>query len=312
MSDDGSRPPWTDDQWAQLQRTAVEAARRARGASTFLPLVGPLPDGQASVPALTMREQLDAPEWYTTSGTRLQIDDAETLNLTSLSSEVFVRTQQAHDPDLASVHQMIGRAAVVIARLEDAVVLRGQPAADVAPTNNGSVEGEPVVTPQIYRVRGGGAHDGLLQAAARTIPVERAGEYGSNLVDAVVAAIDELESKGQFGPFGAMLGHELYEAAHRPSQGSLVLPSDRFVPFLAGGPLLRSSVLPRDEGVIVATAGSPIDLVIATDIHVGYLQRTMEPRYVLRVSERMVLRLKQRDAVARLAAHGSTRQAHSS
>jgi uncharacterized linocin/CFP29 family protein len=126
------------------------------------------------------------------------------------------------------------------------------------------------------------------------IPVSR------RLVTAVVDAINQLETNGQYGPFGCALGHGLYEAAHRPSPGSLVLPSDRFVPFLAGGPLLRSGVLPHDEGVIVATAGSPVDLVVASDVHVRFIQRTPEPRYVLRVSERLVLRIKQPSAVAHL------------
>src|SRR6185312_11788017 len=54
MSDDVTRLPWTDEQWATIQRTARDSARKARVASSFLPLVGPLPDGQASVPALAM------------------------------------------------------------------------------------------------------------------------------------------------------------------------------------------------------------------------------------------------------------------
>jgi hypothetical protein len=96
-----------------------------------------------------------------------------------------------------------------------------------------------------------------------------------------------------------VLGHELFQAAHDPST-YLVLPRDRFVPFLGGGPLLRSSTLPPDEGLVVSTVDAPIDLVIATDVHVSYLQRTLEPRYALRVSERFTLRVKQPQAIAHL------------
>lgn len=296
-AEDGSCPPWTDDQWAAIQRTAVDAARKARVAASFLPLVGPLPPGQASVPALRMHVQDDAEDWNRTGRARLSIDDAETMPLATLSCEVYVRTQQAHDPELASVHQMVSRAAVVIARLEDAVVLIGQPGVGAPPRDD---DGELVVLPDIYRVHGGGAHRGLRQATDDPVQVVPGREYGANLVDAVVAAVDRLERNGQYGPFGAVLGHELYEAAHRPSVGTLVMPSDRFVPFLAGGRLLRSSALPADEGVIVATAGSPVDLVVAGDIHVGFVQRTPEPRYCLRVSERIALRVKEPGAVARL------------
>jgi hypothetical protein len=69
--------PWTDEQWATVQRTVQESARKARVAGSFLPLVGPLPDGQASVPALPMSQRTleryrgEAPE-------RLEVDDGQT------------------------------------------------------------------------------------------------------------------------------------------------------------------------------------------------------------------------------------------
>lgn len=303
MYEEGGQLPWTEEQWATVQRTAVEAARRARVASSFLPLVGPLPESQASVPALTLGEDEDVlTERYRTAPKRLQVDDDVTLKLATLAVEVFVKTQQANDPNLASVLQMVSRAGVVVGRLEDAVVLLGQPELDQdgVPTWR---PGDPVVEPVIYRVTGGQVLPGLTTASSLAdidVPGANTKDYGSNLVESVARAISELEGKGQYGPFGCVLGQDLYEAAHRPSEGSLVLPSDRFVPFLGGGPLLRSSVLDRDEGVIVATAGSPVDLVVASDVHVSFLQRTTEPRYVLRVSERMVLRIKQTDAVAHL------------
>ena len=79
-----------------------------------------------------------------------------------------------------------------------------------------------------------------------------------------------------------------------------MLPSDRITPFL-NGPLLRSSTVPAAAGVVVALAGDPIDLVVATDITVKFLQLNLEPRYVFRVYERVALRVKQRRAVCRLA-----------
>jgi hypothetical protein len=105
------------------------------------------------------------------------------------------------------------------------------------------------------------------------------------------------------------LGHRLFEEANRAHVGSLVVPSERVLPFLDGGPLRRSSVFPGDEGVVVALGGSPIDLVVASDVHVKFLQVTLEPRYVLRVSERFVLRLKQPTARCCLvAAHLDLRE----
>lgn len=302
MPADATRLPWTDEQWAMVQRIVQESARKARVASSFLPLVGPLSDGQASVPVLGMTEsQLD----YRLRGEapqRFDIDDGETRKLTTIACKVYLRTQQAEDPDLASAKQMLGRAADLIARLEDAIVFRGQPGPDERPTTDDSPDGDPVVTPEVYTVQGGGAYHGLLHAA-KSIHVARdtGGEVNSHrLVNSVVDAIQTVEAYGHYGPFACVLGTELYLAANTPSPDSLVLPSDRIVPFLDGGPLRRSSVMPPHQGVVVALAGAPIDLVVASDVHVTYLQLSLEPRYVLRVSERFVLRIKQPYAVCRL------------
>lgn len=295
MPDDVTRLPWTDEQWTTAQRIVQESARKARVASSFLPLIGPLPDGQASVPALAM----SFPEVQPYRGeapNRLEVDDGETLRLTTIACNVYLKTQQVEDPDLASAKQMLSRAADVIGRVEDAIVFNGQPGEDTAPENTGGL-------PNVYTVRGGQKSPGLLgdEGLQCDTTVDLA-QGSANLVRAVVASVQDLERRGHYGPFACVLGSKLYEAANAPIEGSLVIPSDRIVPFLDGGALRRSSVVPADQGVVVALAGSPIDLVVACDVHVSYVQLTLEPRYVLRVSERFVLRMKQLDARCRLKA----------
>jgi uncharacterized linocin/CFP29 family protein len=328
MLDEGHHLPWTEEQWASMQAVVQEAARKARVASSFLPLVGPLPAGQATVPSLSMdvqpfgstdAEPLRPPgvslplHLHVQRGearNRLEVDDGRTLRLTTISSNVYLTTQQAEDPDLASARQMLARAAVIIGRLEDAIVFNGQTAPGQGPPPGRGPQ------PLIYQIQGGDTNPGLLtypdpneparwpdnltmvysNAAALAVP----GNYSEGLVAAIVESIEALEGVGQYGPFACVLGNRLYQAANTPT-GSLVLPSDRILPFL-GGPLLRSSVVPEDEGVVVALAGSPIDLVVASDVHVSYVQRSVEPRYILRVTERFVLRIKQAEAVRRLQA----------
>jgi uncharacterized linocin/CFP29 family protein len=316
MHEDGSNLPWTEEQWACLQGLVQESANRARVASSMLPVVGPLPPGQASVPILELDQHTAATAWYGPvdgAGNRLQrldVDDSITRPLTTIACEVFVRSQQAADPELASVRQMLTRAAVIIGRLEDALAFEGQPGGSSPPTRKGSR----LVEPKIYTVRGGDRFPGLrtatldLTGADQTanqvlVAPGRGDQYGQNLIRGVRSAVDKLEKDGYYGPFACVLGHALYQAAHDATT-YLVMPRDRFVPFLGGGPLLRSSTLPDDEGVIVATADAPVDLVIASDIHISYLQRTLEPRYVLRVSERLTLRIKQRRAIAHLVPPG--------
>ena len=113
---------------------------------------------------------------------------------------------------------------------------------------------------------------------------------------ATVGAIGELERSGFHGPFALALGNDLYLDANSPNQNSMVLASDRILPFL-NGPLVRSGAIPPGEGVLVALAAEPVDLVVATDLELKYIQTTLEPRAVLRLRERFALRIKQYEAL---------------
>ncbi|MBA2246470.1 MAG: encapsulin [Gemmatimonadetes bacterium] len=299
MSDDTARLPWSTEQWAALRSVVQESARKARVASSFLPLYGPLPRDQVTVPALTMESPELGDRQRGEPPARLEINDAETLRLTTIAADVYLKTAEAADPDLEAAKAMVGRAADVLGRLEDAIVFNGQPEAAQAPVRE---DGSPFVVPVIYTVRGGQQHPGLLDTELEVaVPFRELDGRSETLVSGVVEAIEELEGRGHYGPFACVLGHELFRAANTPNRNSLVLPSDRILPFLEG-PLLRSSTLPANRGVVVALSGSPIDLVVATDLDVQFVQLTLEPRYVLRVSERFVLRMKEPDAVCRLVA----------
>jgi hypothetical protein len=223
---------------------------------------------------------------------RLEIDDGLTLRLTTIACNVHLKMQQVEDPELASARQMVGRAGDIIGRLEDVIVFNGQPDTDRAPENTRGL-------PPVYTVRGGHTNFGLLGRGDSERQVELAND-SADLVRAVVASIQDLESRGHYGPFALVLGRTLYEAANSPMNGLPLIPIDRIMPFLEGGPLRRSSVVPDDQGLVIALAGAPIDLVVASDVHVSFVQLTLEPRYVLRVSERFVLRMKQPGARRRL------------
>ena len=61
------------------------------------------------------------------------VDDKTTLPLSTLHVKVWLRGAQMADPNLTSALQMFRRAANVLARLEDAIVFRGQQATDQGP-----------------------------------------------------------------------------------------------------------------------------------------------------------------------------------
>jgi hypothetical protein len=134
-------------------------------------------------------------------------------------------------------------------------------------------------------------------------------------VNGVVDAIGYLEGHGHFGPFAVVLSQELFSIAQIPvnilgRRSPSVVPQDRILPFLGGGPLLRSSALPDDYGVVVVLGGAPIELIVATAMSLQFLQVT-EPRdppamegpyFIFRVYEKVMLRIKEPDAIVALVA----------
>lgn len=348
MPDDNALP-WADQQWDELRAVALEAARKSRVASTFLPLVGPMPAEQSTVASNWIRIPQQAAVVAGQADNRLEVEASRTLPLVTLACNLYLRGAEVADPDLDAAKTMTRRAGEVLGRLEDAVVFHG-----VAP------EGQPefgnlVIQPQIYTITGGRNLTGLLQTsetqlvseaapngapqplvALRDAGVDLFREHrrgvadqaltdaedayqaaenaasadlmsirlplnvsGGQLVTGVVDAIQRLEELGHFGPFAVVLGHGLFRAATTPT-GSLVLPTDRLAEFLDGRRVQRSGVLPPNKGLVVALGGQPIELVLASDIDVRFLQATLEPRYVLRVFERLVLRIKELNAVCTL------------
>ncbi len=238
-------------------------------------------------------------------GHRLGIDDRQTMQLATLQVLVPVRNAQMADPEMTSVLALFRRAANVIARLEDAVVFRGlapEPANPGRFAPRGGFGG----LPRIWKITGAQDAPGLWSPAGRRLRAVRASpedQRGHQIVAAVSGAIGDLEQDGHFGPFAVVLGQGLFLLAQTPDVGSLVMPQDRIIPFLGGGPLLRSSTLDDfggNSGVVVALGGSPVELVIATDVSLQFLQVTEEPAFIFRVCEKIALRIREPDAIALL------------
>jgi uncharacterized linocin/CFP29 family protein len=200
---------------------------------------------------------------------------------------------------MTSALALFRRAANVLARLEDAIVFRGQAAADNGPPGGA---GAP---PHGWEVHGGGPERGLFYPAAGSIPVAA---NGPALVTAVSQAISRLEAGGYFGPFAVVLGQQFFVEVQTPQTG-LVLPQDRIIPFLGGGPLLRSSTLPDNSGVVVALGGVPVELVVATDVSLQFLQLMIDPAFAFRVYEKMSLRIKEPGAIIALVPPGAAARA---
>jgi uncharacterized linocin/CFP29 family protein len=296
MTQNNPQLPWTDEQWDRVQQVVCEEARKARVAASFLPIVGPLPPDTdyVSKDALGYEPEPVQPK---PPDERMIVEDKVTQSLSTLQIQVYLRGPQVADPELTSALQMFRRAANVLARLEDAIIFNGRAAKAPAPRSGHEH------LPKIWKILADGAlGDRGLYEAAPTPTVAEGTERspGNDLVSQISGAIGELEARGHLGPFACVLDQEFFREVQTSNPSSLVLPQDRILPFLGGGPLLRSSALAKKTGVVIALGGAPIDLVLAKDISVSFLQVTLEPRFVFRVYEKLTLRIKEQGAIRKL------------
>lgn len=299
---------WTEEQWNRITSTVTEEAQRARVAAQVLPTCGPEDPSVVAVPKYALSTKaIKAGGPY-----RLEVDISPTLALTTIAVNVQLRSAQVSDPSLQAALVMFRRAANIIARIEDALMVNGWDAKAVGPTGYSTHD-------PVYTLHGEDKVTGLLDASDSTTipnaaakaaaaaaalpnappaPVPPPPSTGEDLVDGIVLAISELETRGGTAPFACLLSNKLFEMACHPT-GSMVMPRDRLLPIL-GGPLVRSSVIDpasKASGVVIALGGEPVEVVVASDIDVRYLQATEEPRYVFRVSERVALRIKDSNAI---------------
>jgi len=280
MAENNPEMPWTEDQSNRIRQVVRDEARGARVAGNILPVVGPLEADVSYVPLEELIEPNEGSGDEKVPG--FTVDDTKTLKLSTLEVKVYLRSGQVADPELTSALVAFRRAANTLAHVEDDVVFKGQSAASQLHADAGLISG-------------GDKTNGLAQNA-----IDKAfsglGNLGEALVSAISGAIGALERRSHLGPFACVLGQAYFNAIQTPN-GSLVLPQDRILPFLGGGPLARCSSLGDNAGLVIALGGAPIDLVLATDMTVEFLQTTEKAWSEFRVYEKMALRIKQSDAV---------------
>ncbi len=266
---------WSDAQWQKVNDSVTEAFGKASVASAFLPLYGPLPGSAETVRNDRLRQGR--------SGRIVRLDgdhDAANLKLVNLTVKVELTSEQVADETLSNAMLAFRRAANILAQEEDRLVFVGFDRGDA---NSNFVAN--TIRPQK------GLADMRFRQHFPQLASAKNRDIGRAVVSGVVNAIHHLEDDSNPGPFACVLGNNLFDRAHDPSR-SLVLPADRITPLLKGGPLLRSGKMDKDTGIVVSLAGNAIDIVVGTPPTVQFLQRTSDARFLFRVYERFVLRIR--------------------
>ena len=114
---------------------------------------------------------------------------------------------------------------------------------------------------------------------------------------AISAAIGLLEDAGILGHSRSSLIRTITGKSVTPQAAGDVLPQDRIIPFLGGGPLLRSSTLPDTVAWWWHSAGRRSNSSSPRTCRLQFLQVTTDPMFVFRVYEKIVLRIKEPDAI---------------
>jgi uncharacterized linocin/CFP29 family protein len=286
-------PALTADQWDRIRQIVHDEALRARVAASFLPLYGPIPGATVAVPVdILSYESPTEPDRRVNQ--RMMVNDYDTLRLASVSVNVYLKNHMLVDPELAAATIMFIRAAKIVARVEDSLIFNGK-------EGNNQIVGTTDLQ-SVFEVGGADDYRGLVDYGGRPpngsvrINYANPNEAGPAIFTAVVEAIGRLERRGHYKSYALVLATDLFTAINRPIPNSMVLPADSIPPLL-DGPLLRASSLQDGHGLVISLQGNPAEIVVGSDISVRYLQGTLDGMHAFRVSERLVLRVKEPTAI---------------
>lgn len=269
--------PLTAEQWATLERAIVEAAQRTLTGRRFIPLDGPLGAGVQAVPADVLGPAGEA---------GVDLLGAEEARLVQLQARRFLpvpllyRDFRIHWRDLESGRHGIAlstagaaAAAVDVALAEDRLVFHGHAGLGLA---------------------------GLLTIEGRTVlPLSDWAQMGAAFADAV-AAIERLTEHGFAGPYALAVGPQRYAAMHRVYENTGVLEIEQVSRLMNAG-VYRTPVLPPNRAVVVSVGAENIDLALAHDFALAFLESRGMNHY-FRVFEAVVLRVKRPQAIVALEA----------
>jgi uncharacterized linocin/CFP29 family protein len=291
MADSSASPGWSAAQWDIVNSAITDSFGKASVAAMFLPCYGPLPASAEYV----RDEQLSV------ATPSVSIQDDRTLKLFNLTVKVALSNEQVAEESLSSALLAFRRAANILGQVEDDIVFNGYSSSKAAAAAGGPAKPAQAQQPQkdfaSVVASGPESIEGLADHSKRRQEILRPSKrttgkpsQGNSVVKAVVRAIGTLEDAAHSGPFACVLGKKAFEDAHTPTD-SMVLPADRITPMLKG-PLLRSGRLDPNVVLVVALGASAIDIVVATPPKAQFLQMTEDAKYLFRVYERFILRIK--------------------
>ncbi|MFL5356910.1 family 1 encapsulin nanocompartment shell protein [Archangium sp.] len=268
--------PLREDEWARLNETVIQVARRSLVGRRILDIYGPLGAGVQTVPH----------DEYTgvTPGAVDIVGEQETASVFTDARKfktipIIYKDFLLHwrDIEAARLHNMpldvsaAAGAAALCAQQEDELIFYGDPKL---------------------------GHEGLMNATGRlTVGLGDWTTPGAGYLS-IVEATRKLNESGHYGPYAVVLSPRLFSMLHRIFEKTGVLEIETIRQLAADG-VFQSNRLRGDSGVVVSTGRENMDLAVAMDMVAAYLGAS-RMNHPFRVLESLILRIKHPDSICTL------------
>jgi len=270
--------PLREDEWARLNETVIQVARRSLVGRRILDIYGPLGAGVQTVPhdeytgvspgAVDIVGEQETASVFT---------DARKFKTIPIIYKDFLLHWR--DIEAARLHNMpldvsaAAGAAALCAQQEDELIFYGDPKL---------------------------GHEGLMNATGRlTVPLGDWTTPGAGYLS-IVEATRRLNESGHYGPYAVILSPRLFSMLHRIFEKTGVLEIET-IRQLASDGVFQSNRLRGDSGVVVSTGRENMDLAVAMDMVAAYLGAS-RMNHPFRVLESLILRIKHPDSICTLEA----------
>ena len=268
--------PLREDEWARLNETVIQVARRSLVGRRILDIYGPLGAGVQTVPH----------DEYTgvTPGAVDIVGEQETASVFTDARKfktipIIYKDFLLHwrDIEAARLHNMpldvsaAAGAAALCAQQEDELIFYGDPKL---------------------------GHEGLMNATGRlTVGLGDWTTPGAGYLS-IVEATRKLNESGHYGPYAVVLSPRLFSMLHRIFEKTGVLEIETIRQLAADG-VFQSNRLRGDSGVVVSIGRENMDLAVAMDMVAAYLGAS-RMNHPFRVLESLILRIKHPDSICTL------------
>ena len=272
--------PWSEQQWEEINQIVNEELEKTRIVDKFIPRSSTvIANNELTVPANVL------------DSTKPSVNDRDRIELVEVWTTFELNKNQVNDPSLENAISLFRRSANNAARVEDAILLRGQASASKLP-NGINLKFSPEII-------GGGENSGLsVDTNVISKTVKQGNVYGETAVSAIYESVGVLKSFGYGSPYALISGLNLYQELHTPTN-SMVMPIDRVSP-LIDNQFWMTDLLNQDEGLVISLSGDPVDIVLALPPTAMVYNVASQSCYIFGIYEKFALRLKEKEAIVKI------------